>query len=466
MKIVSLVAENIKRLTVVEIKPDGNLVQITGPNGSGKTSVLDSIWWALAGASHIQSAPIRRGANEARIRLDLGELIVTRTFLEGRPSTIRVERADGFQAKSPQDMLNSLLGALTFDPLAFTRAKPKDQFETLREFVPGVDFEALDGANRTDFTNRTDVNRSAKQARAATADIKIPEGITDETALIDEQALTVSLADAGEHNAQLQRRAERRQNARDQIALLPDEISGLEKSANDKVKASQSEAERRSEEISSEIERLQRLKSTLLETAQARENEIAAQCAIDIADARAATAKLQETLDTAEPLPKPIDVVALTEQIADARRINQGVHARDARAKMQQRADELEADAVALTKAIADRETDKQKAIAAAELPVPGLGLGDGIVTMNGLPFDQASDAEQLRVSIAIAMASNPKLRVIRVRDGSLLDEKALALLAEMANEKDYQVWIEKVDTSGTVGIVMEDGHVRAAPSK
>lgn len=72
-------------------------------------------------------------------------------------------------------------------------------------------------------------------------------------------------------------------------------------------------------------------------------------------------------------------------------------------------------------------------------------------------------------MSVAIAMASNPKLRVLRIKDGSLLDKASLALLESMADDRDYQVWIERVDTSGTVGIIMEDGTAReaspAAPS-
>ena len=72
-------------------------------------------------------------------------------------------------------------------------------------------------------------------------------------------------------------------------------------------------------------------------------------------------------------------------------------------------------------------------------------------------------DAQQLRASVAIAMAANPKLRVIRVRDGSLLDERAMRLLAEMADAHDCQVWIERVDTSGSVGFVLEDGHLKEA---
>jgi len=114
---------------------------------------------------------------------------------------------------------------------------------------------------------------------------------------------------------------------------------------------------------------------------------------------------------------------------------------------------------------MAKQEEEKAAKIAAAKMPVPGLSFGDGMVVLNGVPFDQASDAEQLRTSIAIAMALNPKLRVIRVRDGSLLDEESMKLLEQMADSKDYQVWIERVDGSGKVGFVLEDGLVKGAPA-
>src|SRR5690606_15287184 len=100
----------------------------------------------------------------------------------------------------------------------------------------------------------------------------------------------------------------------------------------------------------------------------------------------------------------------------------------------------------------------KAKAIAAANLPVPGLSFDADAVTLNGVPFDQGSDAEQLRASVAIAAALNPKLRVIRIRDGSLLDEDGLQLVAELAEQQDMQVWIERVDASGKVGFVIDDG--------
>ncbi len=109
---------------------------------------------------------------------------------------------------------------------------------------------------------------------------------------------------------------------------------------------------------------------------------------------------------------------------------------------------------------MAQRDAEKLAAIEKAKLPVESLTFGDGIVLLNGVPFDQGSDAEQLRASCALAMAGNPTLRVLRVRDGSLLDEDALALLAKMAEERDYQVWIERVG-SGNIGFVLEDGQLK-----
>ena len=76
------------------------------------------------------------------------------------------------------------------------------------------------------------------------------------------------------------------------------------------------------------------------------------------------------------------------------------------------------------------------------------------------MPFSQASSAEQIRVSLAMAMSLNPKLRVIRILDGSLLDADNLALITEAAVAADYQVWIERVSDPSETAVVIEDGEV------
>lgn len=406
MKIVSLQSENIKRLVAVEIKPDGNLVEITGKNGQGKSSVLDSIWWALAGAGNIQEQPIRKGETTAKIRLDLGDIVVTRTFTareDGEYTTaITVENAEGARYQSPQFMLDKLLGSLTFDPLEFARMPPKAQFDTLAAFVPGVDFSAIEKEQREDFGSRTTVNRVAKEARAAAAQIKVEaEGPTEQ---VDVSELVKQLSYAASRNAEIERRKANRANV--------------------------------AETIRSKREAAEKL------LAEAKE--------------------LEERLLTAEHLPEPTDVARLQDQIEAANVANAQIADRIRKRKLLADAEAAEAKSKELTEAMERRAAEKEKAIAEAKLPVSGVGFGEGYITLNGVPFDQASSAEQLRASVAIAMALNPKLRVLRVRDGALLDEDSLRLVAEAAKESDYQVWVETVSNGERkTAFVIEDGRVK-----
>ena len=165
----------------------------------------------------------------------------------------------------------------------------------------------------------------------------------------------------------------------------------------------------------------------------------------------------------APPLPDPMDISAASTALIDARRINGLIDQRNTRDALLREAAQHEFASESYTDAIEAREQQKRDAIAAADLPVPGLGFTDDGLTWDGHPFEQASMAAKLRVGVALAMASNPRLRVLRIRDGSLLSEKSMAVIAEMAEANDFQVWVELVDTSGRVGFVLEDGTVRDA---
>ena len=429
LKIISLRAENLKRLTAVRIDPKGNLVEIRGRNAQGKSSVLDAIWWALAGAGNIQADPIRKGQERAVVTLNLGDLIVTRTFTKQDDGSFRtsitVENGDGARFPSPQRMLDDLLGSLTFDPLAFARMKPKEQFDALKGFVPGIDFANIEGLNRADFEKRTAVNRRTKELTAQAQAIAIPESLPAER--IDEDAIIAEIGEVGNHNATIERRQEGREAAKKEAADFRSAASGCRERA--------AELRRQADELD----------------ADAVTND-------------AEAASREEKLANAEPLPAPKDAAAIRARLDDAKRTNALIDQAARRMQLQDQVKEAQAEAETLTANIATRDKAKLDAIAAAKLPIDGLGFGDDAITLNGLPFEQASDAERLRASCAIAMASNPKLRVIRVRDGSLLDEDGMRLLGEMADAHDCQVWVEAVDSSGRVGIVLEDGHVASTP--
>jgi hypothetical protein len=126
----------------------------------------------------------------------------------------------------------------------------------------------------------------------------------------------------------------------------------------------------------------------------------------------------------------------------------------------------VERQAGELTQEIEAIDQKKADAIAAARMPVPGLGFGaDGVVTLNGLPLDQASAAERLRVSVAIGLAMNPRLRVLLIRDASLLDRESMRQVAEMAKAAGAQLWVERVEVDDQTTVLIEDGQVAGGAS-
>lgn len=479
MKIVALQAENIKKLVAVEIKPDGNLVQITGANGQGKTSILDAISWALEGQGVIQGEPIRKGQTKAWVKLDLGDMIVERTFKKTdtgeTTSSISVKSKEGAKFPSPQAMIDKLIGRLAFDPLAFARMKPREQFDELKRLVPGLDFEKVEAQQKADFEARTNWNRKAKESKIAAE--AIPVKLEGPIERIDEVALVRELEAAGNTNRETQERKGRREEVAKRIPIAREEavkvFDSYESDAKKAIENGIADSKRARDQAKARHDELQAAalkaldegnqeSTRIIQNAETFASQARARAKTRHGELQAEADDLEAKLKAAGPLPEPIDLSAISKKIEDARKSNDEARAREDKINKLKEAADFEQKAKSLTDAMDAREADKQARIAAAKLPVDGLGFGDGIVMLNGVPFDQASHAEQLRTSIGIAMSLNPKLRVIRVADGSLMDERSLKLLADMAALNDFQVWIEKAETSGKIGFVIEDGKVKS----
>lgn len=423
-RIVRLVAENLKRLHAVEVAPDGSIIEVTGRNGNGKTSLLDAIVLALGGGT-MPKAPIRKGETEAHIEIDLGDLVVIRTFKLRDDGTILntlvVKNADGAKYSSGQAILDTLIGRLAFDPLEFTRLPAKAQFDTLKQFVTDFDFEENAKARKTAFDTRTDVNRDLKNTKSQVAGFSIPDDTPDEEINID--ALTAELEAVGTHNTDVETRKANRARVADEAVRFRAEAESLETQAQD-------------------YERL---------AAQAREKAAEFVAKADDNDRR---------LAAAGELPTPKDASEIRAKIERANIVNASVRDKRRMDALIVDANKLEQTATGLTNEIERLDAEKATAIASAKMPIDGIGFADDYITLNDLPFDQASGAEQLRASIAIAIASNPKLRVLVVKDGALLDDDSMKIVAEMAEANDVQVWVESVDSDRPGALVIEDGRL------
>jgi hypothetical protein len=402
VKIIRLSAENIKRLKAVEITPDGTVQVITGKNAAGKTSVLDAIWLALGGgaASKETPRPIRDGEDHASVTLDLGDLVVTRTWSKGA-TTLTVANADGARYGSPQGMLDALVGRLSFDPLAFTRLSPRDQSAALLDLVDlDVDLDDLARRRQGAYDTRTEVGRDLRALNGQIVGLgPVEEGVPDV------EVSAADLAAAFQAGLEANRRAG---DARQRLVNARGIVEQLEQ---------------------------------------------------DLVNARASAKAVQAEVAA---LPEPVDIDALDAQIRAADDTNRAVRRNAERDVAIARRRELTATHDELTATIEAIDAQKAAALAAATFPVDGLGFGEGGVTFGGVPFTQASSAEQIRVSLAMAMALNPRLRVIRILDGSLLDTESMELIAAAAAEHDFQCWIERVEDDSEAAVVIEDGEALA----
>lgn len=416
MKIVRLAVENVKRVEAVEIAPQSDVVVIGGQNGAGKSSVLDSIAYAIGGKRLCPAKPLREGTKRGTVSVDLGEMKVVRTFTRSArngevKSEIVVTENGGGPVSSPQALLDRLVGDLSFDPLEFTRMKPEDQVKVLRS-VAGVDTAEVDKAISGAYEDRKTIGAALKSAEAGLEELERFKDAPAEP--VDVQKLLKQRDADLAYNRELEESKESLEYLRGKIA----------------------ESDAKAKRIEADLE------AARLEAKKAREN-------FD---------EFKEAFENREPAR---DVTKITAQIDSAQETNRKVEANRYYAKAETRVKSLaESHEKAETK-LAELREKRVALVQAAKMPIEGLDLGDGGVLYNGLPFDQASSAEQLRVSVAMGLALNPNLKVLLIRDGSLLDDVNLATIARMAADAEAQVWIERVGEGSEVSVVIEDGRVK-----
>ena len=408
MKIIKLASSNIKKLHAVEIQPDGSLVIIGGKNDAGKSSVLDSIQMALDLAGCDIPVPIRTGAKRGEINIDLGDLKVKRTFTASG-SQLVVTNKEGLVHKSPQAILDALTGKLSFDPLEFARMNNKEQLETAKELV-GLDFTKDDMERKIFYDERTQVNREIKALEGRVAAIPDVEGPSEEKSVLD---LTEEMDRRGQVN---------RSNEEKRMVL---------KSATKTLEIAE----------------------VALEELRERA-KIAANNVLILQDKRRT---MEEEIGTLSDL----DTESVKEEIRTVEANNQKARDKKQRTdlKIQLKTKNTEADN--LTSKMEEIDQRKAMLISAAQFPVEGMSFDENGVLYNGVPFKQEGMAGQIRVSVAMGLAMNPKLKVILIRDGSLLDADNLAMVAKMAEEAGAQIWLEKCGEGEGSTVIIADGMVK-----
>ena len=409
LKINQLEIENVKRIKAVKVEPaqDG-LTIIGGNNRQGKTSVLDSITWALGGDRYRPSCAQREGSvipPYIRITMNNG-LVVER---KGKNSDLKVTDPSG--KKAGQQLLNEFIEQLALDLPKFMNSSGKEKAETLLRLIGiGDQVAALEKKEAELYSDRQAVGRIADQkkkyAREQVFYPDAPRELVSPTELIRRQQEILA------RNGENQRKRNALQQMQEQSEEMDSRIAGME-------------------------EQLRKMR--------AEREKIAA----DIETARKTAEELQDE-STAE----------LEADLANVEEINRKVRANLDKDKAEEDARDYERQYNQLTGQITKVREEKAALLDHAELPLPGLSVAEGELIYKGQKWDNMSGADQLKVSTAIVRKLNPECGFVLMDKLEQMDPVTLEEFGEWLTKEGLQVIATRVSTGDECSVIISDGYI------
>lgn len=409
MKINKLEIENVKRVKAVKIEPTANgLTVIGGRNNQGKTSVLDSIAWALGGERYKPSQAVRDGSMippSLHIVMNNG-LIVER---KGKNSALKVTDPNG--QKAGQQLLNEFIEQLALDLPKFMEASGKEKAKILLNIIGvGDKLNQLEQSEKELYTQRLTIGRIADQKeKFAKEQPYYPDAPKD---LISPSNLILEQQEILSRNGENQKKRNRTAELERQVKIMQDKVESL-------------------------TEQLQAASSDFAEAM--KDLEIAKKSSMELQDE--STAELEKS-------------------IANIDEINRKVRANLDKDKAEEDAREYRKQYQDLTKQIEDTRKEKTDLLQKAELPLPELSVKEGELIYKGKKWDNMSGSDRLKVSTAIVRKLNPKCGFVLLDKLEQMDLETMLEFGKWLEEEGLQAIATRVSTGDECSVIIEDGYV------
>lgn len=402
MKINKLEIENVKRIKAVKVEPKANgLTVIGGNNNQGKTSVLNSIAWALGGERYKPSQATREGSvipPTLHIVMNNG-LVVER---KGKNSALKVTDPNG--QKAGQQLLNEFVEQLALDLPKFMEASGAEKAKILLQIIGvGSQLTELEQKEKELYQERLYIGRTAYQkekfAKEQPYYTDVPKDLVSASELISQQQEILA------RNGENQRKREH--------------LHQLEQ----------------------KYQRINEQMTTLLAEQKQVESDL------DIARKSALDLHNESTEE-------------LERNIANVEEINRKVRANLDKEKAEDDAKTYRDQYNSLTQDIEEVRDKKAELLNAAELPLPELSVKEGELIYKGQKWDNMSGSDRLKVSTAIVRKLNPNCGFVLLDKLEQMDMKSLQEFGEWLEAEGLQAIATRVSTGDECSIIIEDGYV------
>jgi len=434
LKVLKAEIVNFKNITQKTVDFAGKSAIVLGANRKGKSSLIQAIL-SPVNSKAVPLKPIKDGEERASIELQIGGTIngehrvynIDMHFTDKHQrGQLVVTDESGGKIPGGKSMIDSIVGNIGFDILEFidlgltpdgkvSTPGVQKQIEVLKGFMPEdvrkKIFE-LDNEKKSVYDERTEINKDIKSNQAKLKDAEMDPAEQEKYAKkIDDSEIKEQMSKIGED-----------------ISKYDQVVNGMS------TKMAKAEA------IEKEIERLEGLIKDL------KEEKVGVDSDIDNG---------KKWLEKKGDRPNMGDLTEKFNAICEHNEKHKMVselqsfakNVRDFEVKSEEKTERL--------KAI---DVEKNKMFEENPLPVKGLSFTEDEILYDGLPFNenQHPSSTIIGIGIKIAMEMNPNLRLLVVKDGSLLDKKTLNFILKLVEKNGYQVLIEMVDFSGEKDVTIE----------
>lgn len=459
MKVSKIIIKNL--FGISEKQLDGKSVELIGENGTGKTSVIDAIKYALTNRSD-RDYIVRNGETEGEIIIETDTGLMIDRKARTEQSGYKSVKQNGNIVPSPEAFLRDIITPLQLQPMEFMRMGKKEQnatilnmidfpwnMETIRgwfgEIPADVNYEQnilavlndIQAENGTYFRSRQDVNRDIKSKKSVVEDIRVAlpqdyDGSQWESVNVGE--LYTQIEKIRKSNEQIEKAKRMKEGHDGKIRSFEADRDIALSALNSEITARGNSIDTQLATLKEKIVSLEKEKAGLASAKADREKVIRSEYNENVARFEADIAAYEEFADKEL---QPVD--ELLKKAEETEKMKSHINEWRRMLSLQEDIKALTAKSTSYTEKIEKARDLPGEILEKATIPIEGLSVKDGIPLINGLPVSNLSEGEKLDLCIDVAIQNPAGLQIILIDGVEKLSTEMRERLYSKCKEKGLQ---------------------------
>lgn len=474
MKISKIIIRNL--FGIKEQTLDGKSVEISGSNGQGKTSVLDSIRYALQNASE-RDYIVKNGEVEGEILIETDTGLSINRKKRTQSSDYKSIKQNDKEINSPESFLRDIFTPMQLNPVEFCQMSKQEQNRVILDLIEfdwdlnwikeqfgeipaGINYEQnilqilndIQSENSPYYKARQDINRDIRNNTAFISDIAkgLPENYNAEKwKNFDLTSKLKELMTIKEENAKIE-------EAKLFINSYDNRIKGYEAERQIGISAEE-------KNISIERENLEKENARLEEQFKANKEKLSKlgetledKKKIINLEYEKKVAALDESISRAKEIynKTPRDITELQQECDTAEKMKSYINEYERMLRYQEENDALKTKSEEYTAKIDKARTLPAEILQNCTLPIRGLTVQDGLPLIDGKPVTNLSEGEKLMLCVDVAISKPNSLKLILLDGVEKLSDENRQNLYRKCKEAGLQFIATRTTNENELNII------------